>query len=122
MANKLFFKSKHHDKLCFSSDIFKEPYGKVNVLEPIKRFDKPNDKLTIREYTNIHQVINDDDMFMLLTESSFTENDLHLLMEALSYYATIDFVGKSSYLREKINNMIFAGNYLPDDKSKIINK
>lgn len=78
--------------------------------------------LTIREYTNIHQVMEDDDMFMLLTESSFTENDLHLLMEALSYYATIDFVGKSTYLREKINNMIFTGNYLPNDKSKIINK
>lgn len=61
-------------------------------------------------------------MFMLLTESSFTENDLHLLMDALSYYANIDFVGKSTYLREKINNMIFTGNYLPDDKSKIINK
>jgi len=122
MASKIYFKSKHHDRLCFSNEIFNQPYMRVNMLEPIKELKSPNDKLTIREYFNINQVIEDDEMFMILTESSFTENELMVLREALYTFATVDTSGKSFLLREKIDSMIFSGNYLPDDESKIINK
>jgi len=122
MASKIYFKNKHSDRLCFSSDIFKEPYGKVSVLEPPKLAANPSSVVSVRSYTNIHQVMEDDDMFMLLTESSFTENELLVLREALYTFATIDTSGKSFPLREKIDSMIFSGNYLPDDESKIINK
>lgn len=122
MASKIYFKNKHSDRLCFSSDIFKEPYGKVNILEPPKLAANTSSSICIRSYTNIHQVMEDDDMFILLTESSFTENELMVLREALYTFATVDTSGKSFPLREKIDLMIFSGNYLPDDESKIINK
>lgn len=122
MANKIYFKCKHNNKFIFSSDIFKEPDGKVSIIDPPKISDNPSDLVTIRNYTNIHQVMKDSDMFILLTENSLTKSDLLVLRDALYNFATVDVTGKSFTVREKIDNMIFTGIYLPDDKRKIINK
>lgn len=54
MASKIYFKNKHSDRLCFSSDIFKGPYGKVSVLEPPKLAPNSSSSICIRSYTNIH--------------------------------------------------------------------
>ena len=94
----------------------------ISIIDPPKISDNPSDLVTIRNYTNIHQVMKDSDMFILLTENSLTKSDLLVLRDALYNFATVDVTGKSFTVREKIDNMIFIGIYLPDDKRKIINK
>ena len=122
MANKIYFKTKGYSNAIFSNDIFKEPGGKVSLVDSLKVFNDLNNETGIRNYTNLKQIIEDDVRFTLLTENSFTQSELLIIRDALHAYATLDTTGKSIPITEKIDTMIFSGNYLPDDKSEIINK
>ena len=123
MASKIYFKSKHHGGQCFSNEIFNQQYGRVNMLEPMKDLNTSCDKLTIREYININQVIDDDEMFMILTDASFTETELKMIQD-LVYAHGRHIYGdeKAMNLVNKIEQLLMTRCYLPDNKDEIINK
>lgn len=123
MASKIYFKSKHHGGQCFSNEIFNQPYGRVNMLEPIKDLKSPCDTLTIREYINISQVIEDNEMFMILTDSSFTESELKMIQNLVYAHGRQIYGDKKVMnLVNKIEQLLMTRYYLPDDKNEIINK
>lgn len=123
MSTKIYFKDKHNKDIIFSSDIFTKHHNEINVMEPSSTFEHPLTKLTLKKYTNLHQIMEDDNMFLLLTENSFTESELHLLFTIVSKCVDPLIDDERLWkLRHKISSMIYIGEYLPDDKNKIIKK
>ena len=123
MASKIYFKSKYHGGQCFSNEIFNQPYGRVKMLEPIKDLKSPCDKLTIREYININQIIDDNEMFMILTDASFTESELKMIRDLIYAHGRHIYGDKKVMnLVNKIEQLLMTRHYLPDNKDEIINK
>lgn len=120
----LYFKNKNNRKETFSSEIFNNN-GRISILQRPDINSKPEDFIQLKHYDSIDEVLNDADTFFVCTENSFTEKELTTIKDILSI--SIDAVNyyKPEFIESlirKINDMIFHGEYLPDDKNNIIRK
>ena len=117
---KVYFRSKHHPKEIFSSEIFDKCQGGVSICEAT---GIPDNNLTYKRYYNINDILNDGENFIICTDDSFTKSELMMIEDVV--YAS----GRQVYSDEqvmamihKIENMIMNGVYLPNDKNEIIKK
>lgn len=121
MSKTIYFKNKYHTNTMFSSEIF-DTRGRISMAEPPKSNSKPDDKIKFKEYRNINEILNDDS-FIICTDDSFTENELHLIQNVIFTHGGHVY-GDETVMNvfHKIEKMLARGIYLPDDKSKIIRK
>lgn len=123
MANKIYFKTKGYGNAIFSNDIFKEPGGKISLIDSLNLFNDLNNETGIRNYTNLQQIIEDDKKFMILTDASFTESELKMIQDLVYAHGRHIYGDKKVMnLVNKIEHLLMTRCYLPDNKDEIINK
>lgn len=116
----LYFKHKYSD-VIFKDTVF-DSEKEVAVMKHVPITSSLSDApIEILKFRNIHQLI-DSGEFDILTDDSFTEREIKILIDAL--YATEHLMDKHLEIVDKIKirlvNALHSGKYLPNDKNKII--
>lgn len=117
---RLYFRNKRSKNFIFSSEIFDNQTGSIVLREPKHYLD---DNAEFRRYNSIDSLLEDADVFTVITDDFFTEIELRMIQHIM--YAN----GRHIYEDEKVNNIVHKieklltnGAYLPIDKNKIIKK